>query len=166
MTPAQLATLDAIRAHIETFGYGPTLTEIGEKLGRSKVTMHKHVAQLVWLGKLRKTSNRKRGIELVGGVDLRSVPLTALRAELARRGETLGALDRDRPASMARGTAHCAADGCQMGVRRGHLMCFRHWSLLPFDLRRGLLGAHARRDLPEFSALLVKARDIAAEERA
>lgn len=165
MTPRELKTLDFVIDQIGRVGVSPTMDEIAAHLGLVKSQAHKIVSSLVDAGKLRRRDRVKRGLEIVGAVDLRAASAEALRAELARRGMTLGALDRDRPASMARGTAHCAADGCQMGVKRGHLMCYRHWSVLPNTLQHGLLDAHARRDLPTFSGLLVKARDIAAEVR-
>lgn len=162
MTPRQLKVLDLIREHITVRGYSPTFDEIAREVGSFKAQIHDDVEALVDNGLLNRQPRRRRGLTLPGTSDLRPVPTEALQAELARRGVTLGALDR-APRPMGRGIAFCAADGCDEVVQRGHLMCYPHWSLLSRDTQDGLKRAHARRDIGAFSALMLQAKIAAAE---
>lgn len=66
MTPRQKDILYAIRTFHEEYGYSPTLTELGERLGiAAKSAVRKHVQALAHEGKIRLTAQRARGIELV-----------------------------------------------------------------------------------------------------
>lgn len=166
MTPQQARFLDAFRGHVETFGTEPSFRELRDALGyKSMSTLQAMVDVLVAQGVLERTAGYARCYRLAGVPDLRTVPLDAIRAELARRGVTIGALDRRETRTMSSRQAHCAADGCDIDVPRGHLMCRTHWSLLPRQLQTDLFRAHARRDTAMFSQLLVEARDICAAVR-
>jgi repressor LexA len=64
LTRRQRQLYDFVRDFIAENGYSPSLEEIGEGLGLSSVaTVHKHVAQLVAKGWLRKSWNRARSLE-------------------------------------------------------------------------------------------------------
>lgn len=167
MTPVQARVLDAFRAHVEQFGTEPTSRHLAATLGySSQGSIHRTLEILVDLKHLeRETPRGRRARFRLAAPDLRMVPLDALKAELARRGVTLGALDRPETRTMSSKVAHCAADGCQIDVEEGHLMCRKHWWSLPQWLQRGLFQAHNHRDVAKFSELLVKARDIAATVR-
>ena len=66
LTRRQRELYDFVCAFIAERGYSPSLEEIGEQLGLSSVaTVHKHVAQLVAKGWLRKAWNRSRSLEPV-----------------------------------------------------------------------------------------------------
>lgn len=166
MTPAQARLLDAFRAHVETFGTAPTFRELADATGYKGPSGVKHrIDKLVEQGLLERTVGHARCYRLANGPDLRMVPLDALKAELARRGVAIGALDRVTTWTMSAKVAHCAADGCDVDVPRGHLMCSAHWSVLPRQLQTDLFRAHGRRDTAMFAELLAKARDIAAQVR-
>ncbi|MEW6611948.1 MAG: transcriptional repressor LexA [Pseudomonadota bacterium] len=65
MTPRQQDVLKALREYQQEFGYAPTLTELGERLGiAAKSAVRKHVQALAQEGKIRLTAQRARGIEL------------------------------------------------------------------------------------------------------
>ncbi len=163
VTPAQARVLDAFRAHVEQFGYEPSFSQLMAATGlKSKSPVKGHIDALVTQGVLVRTPGGKSAYRLAGAPDLRSVPLDAIKAELARRGIIIGALDRVQTRTMSSKVAHCAADGCDVDVQRGHLMCWAHWSVLPRALQHGLFEAHGKRDTATFAGLLAQARDIAA----
>jgi hypothetical protein len=164
MSPHQVQTLDFVRERIAGAGYCPTYREIAAEVGTTPSYAHRLVAELVDAGKLRRRPGARRGLELADRADLRGVPSDALRDELARRGETLGALSRE-PRAYGRNPG-CAADTCGAAVERGHLFCRTHWFALDRDLRDGLLTAHSRArrtrspaDASAYQALLTQARD-------
>lgn len=68
LTRRQSEILDYIRQYSQEQGYAPTLQEIGRRFGLSSVaTVHKHVAQLVAKGYLkRERRNASRDLEVVG----------------------------------------------------------------------------------------------------
>jgi SOS-response transcriptional repressor LexA len=161
MTPRQLEALDFVRDRITLAGFAPTVREIGRHLGVSSLSSVARLLEgLSDAGHIRLAGGRHRGIELTGQPDLRTASLDAIRAELARRGETLESLQAHSPVGMAR-HARCAADTCGAPVQRGRLFCLAHWRALPGDLQRDLLAAHRRGDRRAFQELLVQARDIA-----
>lgn len=161
MTPRQLEALDFVRDRITLAGFAPTVREIGRHLGISSPSSVARLLEgLSDAGHIRLANGRHRGIELAGQPDLRAASIDAIRAELARRGETLESLQAQSSVGMARHAA-CAADTCGVRVQPGRLFCLTHWRALPGDLQRDLLAAHRRRDLRRFQELLVQARDIA-----
>jgi hypothetical protein len=161
MTPVQSKMLDWVRDYIGRRGFAPSCDEIREGLGYgSKATVWRVLTALEELGHIRRVKNRTRSIELVGGVDLRTVPIEAIRGELARRGLSLDALMTDEPRAFARGSVSCAADCCQLVVEPGNLFCRRHWFQLPRDLRDDIYKAHSRRDRARYQMLVTEARDL------
>lgn len=160
MTPNDVKVLDFVRERIAVTGFGPSIVEIGRHLGcKGKSHPHTIVDRLVDEGYLKRIPNRARGLRLADTPDLRAAPTDALRAELARRGETFDAL-ADRPrGQFRRGVATCAADCCREEVRRGKLFCRRHWFLLPFSLRQDILAAFAADDEALYQLYVSEARD-------
>lgn len=79
LTRRQREIYDYVCAFIRDNGYSPSLEEIGERFDLASVaTVHKHVAQLVAKGWLRKAWNRSRSLEPVGADaagDALSLPL-------------------------------------------------------------------------------------------
>ncbi len=66
LTRRQREIYDFVGAFVAEHGYAPSLEEIGLHFGlRSVATVHKHVAQLVAKGLLRKAPHRARAIEPV-----------------------------------------------------------------------------------------------------
>lgn len=129
MTPRQVEVLDFIRDRITGAGFAPTYQEIGARFDTTKANAHRYVEQLERAGKVRRLPNRDRGIELSGDtVDLLTVDTELLRAELARRGVTPGALLRPAHRPRGGGSTPCAALGCDVPVRRGHAFCWNHWT--------------------------------------
>jgi repressor LexA len=65
LTERQLAVLNFIRDFIRDRGISPTLDEMSQYFGVSKITIYEHVSALEKKGALRKTRNLARSIELV-----------------------------------------------------------------------------------------------------
>jgi repressor LexA len=168
VTPRQLEVLDYVRDMITRAGFAPTYQEIADQLGIVKSKAHEHVQALVRAGKLRSPANRMRGIELVDTVDLRAVDTERLRAELARRGESLDALDRPQRRVFARGAVACATSCCDVEVPPGHLFCLRHWRRISPVTQSALLHAHrvatetrSAEDVSRYQEAFTKAKDEA-----
>jgi len=81
LTEKQLAVLTFIRDFIRDKGISPTLDEMSQYFGVSKITIYEHVNALEKKGAVRKTRNLARSIELV-----ESEPAPAAPAVLAIRG--------------------------------------------------------------------------------
>ena len=65
LTEKQLAVLDFIRDFIRDKGISPTLEEMSQYFGVSKITIYEHVKALEEKGAVRKQPNKKRSIEIV-----------------------------------------------------------------------------------------------------
>lgn len=70
LTPKQLRILTRIRDVRLTHGYSPTLQELADELGVSKVTVFEHVEALIKKGALRRQANRSRSLDLAPGLEL------------------------------------------------------------------------------------------------
>ena len=70
LTPRQLEILKMIRDGRRVNGFSPTLQEIADELGISKITVFEHVAALLEKGLLTRRSNRARSLELTSRVRL------------------------------------------------------------------------------------------------
>lgn len=160
MSPHQLQTLDFVRERIATIGVAPTQREIAQHLGKSRGAVTASIEGLVARGKLRRRSAAARGLELADLPDLRTVTTDDMRAELARRGVTMDALARPRALNYGRQAVTCAADSCHVEVRRGHLMCWDHWSQLPRALQQEILTSFGRRDEVAYGDAVRRARDL------
>lgn len=68
LTEKQHAVLTFIRDFIEDKGISPTLEEMAQYFGVSKVTIYEHVNALQDKGAVRKAANRKRSIEIIAPV--------------------------------------------------------------------------------------------------
>lgn len=64
LTPRQLEILTLIRDGRRSDGYSPTLQEIADELGISKITVFEHVEALHKKGLLSRRSNKARSLEL------------------------------------------------------------------------------------------------------
>jgi repressor LexA len=64
LTPKQLRVLDFIRERRENHGYSPTMQEIADFIGVSKVTVFEHVEALVSKGALLRDPNKARSLSL------------------------------------------------------------------------------------------------------
>ncbi len=64
LTPKQRRILTLIRDSRLTQGYSPTMQELGDELGVSKVTVFEHVEALIRKGCLRRDANKARSLEL------------------------------------------------------------------------------------------------------
>ncbi len=65
LTPKQLHILSRIRDLRLAHGYSPTMQELADELGVSKVTVFEHVEQLIKKGALRRNPNKARSLEPV-----------------------------------------------------------------------------------------------------
>jgi len=64
LTPKQLHILTRIRDSRLTRGYSPTMQELADELGVSKVTIFEHIEALIRKGVLRRQANKARSLEL------------------------------------------------------------------------------------------------------
>lgn len=66
MTKAQTRIYDALVAWYKKKPYPPSLEELASAAGiKSVSTAHVHVKNLIWQGKIRRSSEHGRGLELV-----------------------------------------------------------------------------------------------------
>ena len=70
LTPKQLKILTMIRDTRLSRGYSPTMQELGEALGVSKVTVFEHVEALIKKGCLTRDPNKARSLELSPDLEL------------------------------------------------------------------------------------------------
>jgi repressor LexA len=70
LTPKQLHILTRVRDMRLTRGYSPTLQELADELGVSKVTVFEHVEALIRKGALVRQANRARSLEISPDADL------------------------------------------------------------------------------------------------
>jgi repressor LexA len=83
MTPKQRELLDFIETYIAEHRYAPTYRDMQAHLGLGSTSgVERLLSSLEEQGKIKRSRNRTRGIELNA---LASVPTLVLRAELARR---------------------------------------------------------------------------------
>ncbi|MHC4414451.1 MAG: transcriptional repressor LexA [Planctomycetota bacterium] len=64
LTPKQLKILQLIRDHRVAQGYSPTMQELADELGVSKVTVFEHVEALIKKGALRREPNKARSLSI------------------------------------------------------------------------------------------------------
>src|SRR5690242_10408870 len=65
LTPRQLDVLVAIRNYRHLHGYSPTMQELADQLGTSKVTIFEHVGALERKRVLRRDKHKARSLEIV-----------------------------------------------------------------------------------------------------
>lgn len=70
LTPKQLRILQLIRNHRLAHGVSPTLQELADELGVSKVTVFEHVETLIRKGALRRNANKARSLSISEQVPL------------------------------------------------------------------------------------------------
>ena len=64
LTHKQLRIVQLIRAHRLAHGYSPTMQELAQELGVSKVTVFEHVEALIKKGALRRKANKARSLSI------------------------------------------------------------------------------------------------------
>ncbi|MCZ6837028.1 MAG: transcriptional repressor LexA [Planctomycetota bacterium] len=64
LTPKQLKILTLIRDSRIVFGYSPTMQELADELGISKVTVFEHVEALIKKGALQREANKARSLSI------------------------------------------------------------------------------------------------------
>ncbi|MBL0926631.1 MAG: transcriptional repressor LexA [Phycisphaerales bacterium] len=70
LTPKQLKILQLIRDSRVRSGYSPTMQELADQLGVSKVTVFEHVEALIKKGALVREPNKARSLSIADGVAL------------------------------------------------------------------------------------------------
>ncbi|MCH2140754.1 MAG: transcriptional repressor LexA [Phycisphaerales bacterium] len=70
LTPRQLHIAQLIRDARVSHGYSPTIQEIADELGVSKVTVHEHIGALIKKGVLQREPNKARSLSLSEGAAL------------------------------------------------------------------------------------------------
>ncbi|MCA9281127.1 MAG: transcriptional repressor LexA [Phycisphaeraceae bacterium] len=70
LTPKQLKILKLIRDSRVRSGYSPTMQELADELGVSKVTVFEHVEALIKKGALTREANKARSLSITDGVAL------------------------------------------------------------------------------------------------
>lgn len=68
LTPKQLKIMQLIRDSRVRFGFSPTMQEIADEIGVSKVTVFEHVEALIKKGALVREPNRARSLAIAEGV--------------------------------------------------------------------------------------------------
>jgi repressor LexA len=66
LTPRQLDVIVAIRNYRHLHGYSPTMQELADQLGTSKVTIFEHVGALEKKHVLRRDKHKARSLEIIG----------------------------------------------------------------------------------------------------
>jgi repressor LexA len=69
LTPKQLRVLTFIRDFTHARGYAPTMQELGDEFGVSKVTVFEHIAALQRKGYLRRSKHKARSLRLNENID-------------------------------------------------------------------------------------------------
>ncbi|MCG3138726.1 MAG: LexA repressor [Phycisphaerae bacterium] len=69
LTPRQLQIMTLLRDYQNENGYSPTMQEIADHLGVSKVTVFEHVETLIAKGLLRRLPHKARSLELTSHVE-------------------------------------------------------------------------------------------------
>ena len=64
LTPKQFAILKLIRSYRIAHGYSPTMQELADELGVSKVTVFEHVEALIKKGALKREPNKARSLSI------------------------------------------------------------------------------------------------------
>ncbi|MCP4758710.1 MAG: transcriptional repressor LexA [Planctomycetes bacterium] len=70
LTPKQLHIAQLIRDNLVAHGYSPTMQELADTLGVSKVTVFEHVGALIKKGVLVREPNKARSLSLAEGTSL------------------------------------------------------------------------------------------------
>jgi repressor LexA len=70
LTPKQLKILKLIRDWRVRSGYSPTMQELADELGVSKVTVFEHVEALIRKGALHREPNKARSLSIADGVSV------------------------------------------------------------------------------------------------
>ena len=70
LTPKQLRIFEFIRSHRATKGYSPTMQEIADALGVTKVTVFEHVEALIRKGALVRDPNKSRSLSIADDAEL------------------------------------------------------------------------------------------------
>jgi repressor LexA len=81
LTPKQLRVLTFIRDYTHAHGYAPTMQELGDEFGVSKVTVFEHIAALQRKGYLKRSRHKARSLRLSD--DIRFADERATRLPLA-----------------------------------------------------------------------------------
>ena len=78
LTPKQLRIVQLIRDYRITHGYSPTMQELADELGVSKVTVFEHVEALIKKGALTREANKARSLSITDDAILpdESTPLS------------------------------------------------------------------------------------------
>ena len=118
LTPRQTDVIVAIRNYRHLHGYAPTMQELADQLGTSKVTIFEHVGALEKKNVLRRDKHKARSLELVSDERLpdesRSTklpPATASRSSpcsTAARPPSSGSTARGTRSASSRPTAPCS----------------------------------------------------------
>ena len=70
LTPKQLRIFEFIRSHRATKGYSPTMQEIADALGVTKVTVFEHIEALIKKGALVRDPNKSRSLSIADDAEL------------------------------------------------------------------------------------------------
>jgi repressor LexA len=79
LTPKQLRVLTFIRDFTHARGYAPTMQELGDEFGVSKVTVFEHVAALQRKGYLRRSKHKARSLRLSNNITFADERPTRMR---------------------------------------------------------------------------------------
>jgi repressor LexA len=129
LTEKQLAVLNFIRDFIRDKGIAPTLEEMSEFFGVSKITVYEHVNALEKKGALKKTRNMARSITLVPPVEERPARTLTVKGRIAA-GAAIEAIEVEESFGLEDLASPDA--GCYMLAVEGTSMIQAH--ICPGDL--------------------------------
>jgi len=129
LTEKQLAVLNFIRDFIRDRGIAPTLEEMSEYFGVSKITVYEHVNALEKKGALKKTRNMARSITLTPPVPERGTRTLPVRGRIAA-GAAIEAIEVEE--SFGFDDLAAPGEDCFMLAVEGNSMIQAH--ICPGDL--------------------------------
>ena len=135
LTPRQLDVLVAIRNYRHLHGYSPTMQELADQLGTSKVTIFEHVGALEKKRVLKRDKHKARSLEIISEEKLPDEDRCATRLPL------LGNIAAGSPIEAVENREELDLE--QMFQQsRGSLRASRPWGI---DDRRSSLRRRLRR---------------------
>ena len=141
LTKKQREVYDYIQGFIENRGYSPSLEEIAQGLGlRSLATVHKHVANLIEKGMLKRAWNRGRSIEISPTQEVR---VQAIDIPL------LGRVAAGFPLEAVETRSSLSVPEDMLGARETFALEVRGDSMIDEQIRNGDFVIVERRDTAE-----------------
>ena len=138
LTPKQLRILTLIRDYQRKHGYSPTMQELADVLGVTKVTVFEHVTGLEKKGLLRRSKHRARSLELTSRV--------AFPDESATRLPLVGHIAAGAPIEAIENSEGIDLEGLFSTRNGAYVLKVRGDSMIDEQIRDGDLVVVERRE--------------------